>query len=209
MSEGETPFFDWTRADTCPEAKPAEGDGADFLERGRRKLLLEVESNRRELAAMDECDRMVSPLGAEFHTDGWVGNWTVPPRKSFTKKEREAVLAKFGGRCAYCGCPLTLKTLQVDHIHNVNMYGDNHDLSNLFPTCRQCNFIKSTNTVNQFRRHLMRMLSTMHRQSATFRMMERYGFIDHTRPPIAFWFEKYIEGEEVAQQRAFRRMGMW
>lgn len=204
MSEGETPFFDWTRADTCPEAKPAENDGADFLERGRRKLLLEVESNRREWAAMDECDRMVSPLGAEFDVHTPVGE--RPKRRPIPRKMRERVLARFGGRCAYCGCPLTLKTLQVDHIHSFLIYGGVEDFGNLFPSCRQCNYIKDADTVNQFRRHLMKMLGTMHNQSATFRMMERYGFIDHTRPPIAFWFEKYIEGEEVAQQRAFRRI---
>lgn len=207
MSEGETPFFDWTRADTCPEAKPAENDDADFLERGRRKLLLEVEENRRKLAAMDECDRMVSPIGASFDNNTPIGE--RPKRRPIPKKLREKVLAKFGGRCAYCGCPLTMKTLQVDHIHSFYVYGDVQDLDALFPACRQCNYMKMEQTVNQFRRHLMKMLGTMHGQSATFRMMERYGFIDHTRPPIAFWFEKYIEGEEVAQQRAFARMGKW
>lgn len=188
-------------------AQTAKDDDAEFLERGRRKLLLEVENNRKKLEAMNECDRMVSPIGASFDNNAPIGE--RPKRRPIPKRLREKVLAKFGGKCAYCGCPLTLKTLQVDHIHSFYVYGDVQDLDALFPACRQCNYMKESQTVNGFRRHLMRMVATHHKQSASFRMLERYGFIDLTKPPIAFWFEKFIEGEELAQQRAFARMGLW
>ena len=39
--------------------------------------------------------------------------------KKISKQQREAVFNKYGGRCAYCGCELTLRTMQVDHIKAV------------------------------------------------------------------------------------------
>lgn len=39
--------------------------------------------------------------------------------KRIPKKTRELVLNKYGGKCAYCGCDLTLSTMQVDHIKSV------------------------------------------------------------------------------------------
>ena len=89
---------------------------AEFYERGQRKLLLELENNRKQLEAMNECDRMVAPLGASFDDHAPIGE--RPKRRPIPKRLREKVLAKFGGKCAYCGYPLTLKTLQVDHIHS-------------------------------------------------------------------------------------------
>ena len=32
------------------------------------------------------------------------------------KTDRKKVLDKYGGHCAYCGCELTLKSMQIDHI---------------------------------------------------------------------------------------------
>lgn len=38
---------------------------------------------------------------------------------SFSKKIREAVYAKYNGRCAYCGRRIDIKDMQVDHFSSV------------------------------------------------------------------------------------------
>lgn len=35
---------------------------------------------------------------------------------AISKKTREAVYQKYGGRCAYCGRPIAYKDMQVDHL---------------------------------------------------------------------------------------------
>lgn len=37
---------------------------------------------------------------------------------SISKKERQALFEKFGGKCAYCGCELT-KGWHVDHMEPI------------------------------------------------------------------------------------------
>jgi len=54
------------------------------------------------------------------------------------KSIRELTHKKYNGRCAYCGCDITLKTMQVDHI-KPKINGGNDDLENLNPACRVCN----------------------------------------------------------------------
>lgn len=41
-------------------------------------------------------------------------------RKTINKKTRKLVFNKYNGHCAYCGCELTMKTMQVDHITSVD-----------------------------------------------------------------------------------------
>lgn len=167
------------------------------------------EQNQRQWESLGEVDRILCyQLVAPTVEGTWEHN--VPPkRKPFPKSIKELVLNKFGGRCAYCGCPLSIKTIQVDHVCPVDIYGDNRAMENLLPSCRSCNYFKSSDSINGFRRHLMRMPSILHGGNSTFRMMERYGFIDMTRPPAHFWFEEYIEGKELAMENAFRRMKMY
>lgn len=40
-------------------------------------------------------------------------------RKAIPKKVRELVYKKYGGHCAYCGCKLEYKDMQVDHIEDI------------------------------------------------------------------------------------------
>ena len=64
-------------------------------------------------------------------------------RKSISKAMRQKVLDKYGGRCAYCGKELDLKTLRVDHLHP-HYRGGEDSFENYMPACYQCNFYKST-----------------------------------------------------------------
>ena len=79
--------------------------------------------------------------------------------KKISKQQREAVFNKYGGRCAYCGCELTLRTMQVDHIkavytsslENDGVETQDDSFDNLNSSCRQCNFYKGTLDIKQFR----------------------------------------------------------
>ena len=83
-----------------------------------------------------------------------------------TKKTREIVYNKYNGHCAYCGCEIEMKDMQVDHI--VPKYRNNEmwhkgkigtdDISNLNPSCRMCNYYKGMSRINAFRVRLKNSL---------------------------------------------------
>ena len=91
---------------------------------------------------------------------------------------RERVHAKYGGYCAYCGCLLEYKDMQVDHLHPVHKGGSN-DFENLMPACRSCNHYKETFTLEQFRDRLSATFDNL-KESPTFRLALRYGLASMT-----------------------------
>lgn len=117
---------------------------------------------------------------------------------AFTKKTREEVYAKYGGRCAYCGERIDLKDMQIDHFIPIRRnYPDNwlrgprgtDDITNLMPSCRACNFRKGMDNIEQFRDNLEHGLVCCNRDF-TYRMMVRYGLIEERPHRIVFYFEK-------------------
>ena len=66
-----------------------------------------------------------------------------------SKKERQLIFDKYGGRCAYCGCELNNKW-QVDHAISKRYWFmvDAEDvkavnrIENLNPSCKECNHYK-------------------------------------------------------------------
>lgn len=73
--------------------------------------------------------------------------------KPIPKKMRLSLYEKYNHKCAYCGCDLEYKDMQVDHIKSVYANTDfkqvmaeeeMYAVDNLLPTCRQCNFYKSS-----------------------------------------------------------------
>lgn len=107
---------------------------------------------------------------------------------------RAQVLAKYGGRCAYCGTALTLKTLQVDHIkpllrgHRKSYEGLN-DFENLNPSCRSCNYFKATYDIEEFRERIDRMIPNLQPRS-TVNALLRYEKIQFVNEPVVFYFER-------------------
>lgn len=71
-------------------------------------------------------------------------------RKPIPVAMRQLVHKKYGERCAYCGCPLAYKDMQVDHLHPLKK-GGTDELENLMPACRSCNHYKESFTLEQFR----------------------------------------------------------
>ncbi|MFR4316249.1 MAG: HNH endonuclease [Ruminococcus sp.] len=110
-------------------------------------------------------------------------------RKSISKATRLKVYEKYGGRCAYCGCTLELKDMQVDHIQSVYWYNGANDIENYNPACRMCNFYKSTRTVEDLKKELGKLLSRLEKVFI-FRLAVKYGLIQKTDNPIEFYFEK-------------------
>jgi len=117
------------------------------------------------------------------------------------KIERELVYNKYNGRCAYCGCKLDYKDMQVDHIvpifRNVNEerpYGlerGNESVENSNPSCRACNKRKGVLSVEEFRAELEKCHERMLRDNPNYRQLVRYGqikLVDNGR--VKFYFEK-------------------
>lgn len=109
-------------------------------------------------------------------------------RKKIKKEIRELVLNKYDRHCAYCGQPLTLKTMQVDHIQPLHL-GGLDDLSNYNPACRSCNHYKSTLSLEKFRKQLEHIPFNLER-SVIFNIACRFGLIEKGHSNIVFYFER-------------------
>lgn len=116
------------------------------------------------------------------------------------KEVRQQVHKKCGGRCAYCGEEVTLKTMQVDHIRPKRNfhYGlrseipdyDVDDIRNLNPSCRKCNNFKTAMSLEEFRQQLESQVDRARRYSVNFRMAEKFGLIRAEERSIVFYFER-------------------
>lgn len=109
------------------------------------------------------------------------------------KKTRKLVYDKYNGHCAYCGCELELKDMQVDHIKPLcrgyvgNVGTD--EFENYNPSCRACNFRKGMLSIEQFRNEIAHGLDVLKRDF-TYRFMMKYGLIEEHPKKVIFFFEK-------------------
>lgn len=117
-------------------------------------------------------------------------------RRKLSKAERQKIYSKTNGRCAYCGCEITLQQMQVDHV--TPLYnGGTDDAANCLPACRSCNHYKGTLTIEKFRAALERMPDVLMRDNVTYRNAVRFGLVTPTPHPVRFYFEDNPpEGEE-------------
>lgn len=124
---------------------------------------------------------------------------------SFSKKIREQVHNKYNGHCAYCGCKLELKDMQVDHLVPIfrncedgKTYGrerGTNDFENLMPSCRNCNNLKSFYNIDEFRNVIKGLQNSLNLYNTNYRNIKRYGLIEEIDKPIVFYFEK-LESEK-------------
>ena len=119
--------------------------------------------------------------------------------KAISKKKRMQVYKKYGGHCAYCGCELEYKDMQVDHIKSLYIHSDRrsdmdwnaiNDVGNLMPSCRQCNFYKNTGDIEYLRKRLADDLVRNLRKPFDYRLAIKYGLVEEHIHPIVFYFEK-------------------
>ncbi|EJC3639237.1 HNH endonuclease [Salmonella enterica] len=136
---------------------------------------------------------------------------------ALTRKQRERLRMKFGGRCAYCGCELPEKGWHAAHVQAVlrksercmkaaekgifrlkstgDVFRPEADCpENIFPSCAPCNLLKTTYSLEMFRKQVSQQVERGRRSSVNFRTAERFGLISVVNKPVVFWFEQY-EGE--------------
>lgn len=116
-------------------------------------------------------------------------------RKPIPKSIRELVYQKYEGHCAYCGCQLEYKDMQIDHIDSVyraETQGRSVDdnIKNYMPSCRMCNYYKHTNTIDEFRKNLTELLMPNVRRPFDYRLAVKYGLVVEDVKPIKFYFEQ-------------------
>ena len=121
-------------------------------------------------------------------------------RKSIPKKIRQRIYDKYNGHCAYCGCQLEYKDMQVDHIDSVyraEYHGEEVDesIENYMPSCRACNFYKSTFSIEAFRNNIQNVLIRKLQKDFNYKMLIKYGMIHESFKPVVFYFEQ-VESEE-------------
>lgn len=102
--------------------------------------------------------------------------------------DRQKVLEKYNGHCAYCGCEITLKTMQVDH-RIPKRSGGKDNMENLIPSCRLCNHYKRGGNPNYLRGLLVDMKKKLE-NSYIFRVAQKYGMINWKDWDGVFYFEK-------------------
>ena len=112
-------------------------------------------------------------------------------RKSPTKEQRKLVYQMYDGHCAYCGCELEFKNMQVDHFNSIYAYDGKNELENYMPSCRQCNFYKSTGTVEQFRQNLKETMLKGLKKTFQYRLLVKYDLIRENDKEIKFYFEEH------------------
>lgn len=116
-------------------------------------------------------------------------------RRKLSKKQRQEVYDKYHGHCAYCGCVLEYKDMQVDHIESVftaEYKGEkvNNDIENFNPSCRACNFYKGTQSIEQFRKAITAILLPNLKKNFNYRLAIKYGFVEPKEVrPVRFYFE--------------------
>jgi 5-methylcytosine-specific restriction endonuclease McrA len=129
-------------------------------------------------------------------------------RRALSKTEREAIYNKTDGHCAYCGEAIELKAMQADHVAPIEFDGliekygnDPNNIDNLLPSCRSCNYIKSSMTLEKFRQRISGWIDVLQRDSVTFRNASRFKIIIPNPHAIQFYFEQigldvpdYLEG---------------
>lgn len=107
------------------------------------------------------------------------------------KKEfRQNIWNKYGQKCAYCGEDLEYKKMQVDHIEPKYLGGKNL-LENYNPSCRQCNFYKSTFSIDGFREQLY-LITERIKKPFIVRLAMKYGIISFKPFDGKFYYEKTL-----------------
>ena len=123
--------------------------------------------------------------------------------KSISKEKRFKVYSIFNGKCAYCGCPIDLKTFHIDHINplfrglsqeQMNRIGYNrtkgtNHIENLYPSCPSCNCSKRTYTIEEWRNVIELKKELIKKNSADYNFLLKFGCVIETNKSVEFYFE--------------------
>jgi len=128
---------------------------------------------------------------------------------------RLEIYNKYNGHCAYCGFKIEYKEMQVDHIipkrnfiHSIKnnfripsflkhlTIDDLNHRDNLNPSCRKCNKHKDTFDIETFRNEIKNQIKQLNKHSTQYQRARKYGLVEETNTPVAFYFEKYPKLEK-------------
>lgn len=116
-------------------------------------------------------------------------------RKSIPKSTRIELHNEMNGRCGYCGDPIEIKSMQVDHktpIYHYELFelkDDPNDKSNLICACRRCNKWKDTFTITEFRKQISLQVDRLKNYNANYRLAKSFGLIEELDIRVKFYFE--------------------
>lgn len=113
-------------------------------------------------------------------------------RKRLPEQERQAVLQKTNGHCAYCGIELGSTEFQVDHVVPLRL-GGKDEMENMLPICRSCNHYKRGNSLEGWRRMLEQTPEVLRRDNYTYRQAVKFGLVTPTPKSVKFYFEQWAE----------------
>lgn len=119
---------------------------------------------------------------------------------SISKKTREEVYQKYGGRCAYCGRHIEMKDMQIDHfipqnkeylfvLGEIQGVDSVDDFKNLMPACRSCNHYKRAHSLETFRRYIEEIPKKL-RKDYIYKIGVIYGNVVENEKPVRFYFEE-------------------
>ena len=125
---------------------------------------------------------------------------------NLTKKQREAIYAKYNGHCAYCGKKIDYKDMQVDHLipqrRATYKAGRGRlpieqveNFDNYMPSCRRDNHYKRAHNLETFRRYIEEIpikLANLY----IAKVGGDYGLIQYYPRKIKFYFEMTSEERE-------------
>jgi len=116
---------------------------------------------------------------------------------AISKSVRVLVHEKYGKHCAYCGCILEYKKMQVDHLYpqflahhyKNDKKKDIDEFGNLMPSCAKCNNHKHSWRLEEWRRELSLQVTRLLKTSTQFNKALLFGQVIITESPIVFYFE--------------------
>jgi hypothetical protein len=143
--------------------------------------------------------------------------------KPLTKAERKSVFDKYGGKCAYCGCPLPARW-HADHLLPVEreltyvrgvglvqsgnaLRPENHRIENMNPACPPCNISKHTLSLDAWRKWLEGHVRALNAHNTPYRLAKAYGLIQETGKPVIFHFETLSQGPMQAAPQPVHTAG--
>ena len=129
-------------------------------------------------------------------------------RKRLPDRDRYQVYTKYGGRCAYCGQPITYKEMQVEHKEPLALGGAD-STENYMPSCRTCNHYKHTLTVEEFRKQIGLLTGRLRERVYIYKLALRHGRISERTSDASFYFERvqeYADNEEHQKAEQYRHL---
>lgn len=99
-----------------------------------------------------------------------------------SKNRRREIFDLTKGKCFYCGQKLDFKNFHIDHFTAKAKGGK--QMKNMVPACQDCNLIKSSHGVEEFRKIIGNYLYN----DVHVRMIDKYMAIK--KQPIIFYFER-------------------